>query len=62
MAVPKQRRSKAKKRTKRSCWKLVMPNLSACKNCGELCHPHRACTACGHYNGRQVLKIKKKQG
>ena len=60
MAVPKQRRSKAKKRTKRACWKLDMPNLIKCKNCGVLSHPHRACTSCGFYKGRQVLQIKDK--
>lgn len=61
MAVPKQRRSKAKKRTRRSCWKLTMPNLVACGNCSALSYPHRACTECGFYKGRQVLQIKEKQ-
>ena len=28
-----------------------------CKVCGEPVMPHRACKACGTYNGRQVLAV-----
>ena len=61
MAVPKRRRSKARKRTHRSLWKINIPTLVACSNCGELTHPHHACTACGFYKGKQVLQIKVKE-
>ena len=28
-----------------------------CPNCGAYHLPHRACKACGQYNGRVVLKV-----
>lgn len=61
MAVPKKRRSKSKSRTRRAHWKVDVPNLRACPSCGFLTHPHRACTECGQYKGRQVIKIKTKE-
>lgn len=61
MAVPKRRRSKAKKRTHRSLWKINVPTLVECTNCGERVYPHHACTACGFYKGKQVLQIKVKE-
>jgi len=30
----------------------------ACKNCGAPTLPHRACTACGYYKGRQVVVVR----
>ena len=61
MAVQKKRRSKAKKRTRKACWKITVPNLSSCKQCGEATLPHHACKACGYYNGKQVVTIKEKK-
>ena len=56
MAVPKGKTSKARKNTRRSAvWNLAVPGLVACPKCGELRLPHRACKACGEYNGRSVL-------
>ncbi|MFL6747089.1 MAG: 50S ribosomal protein L32, partial [Sphingomicrobium sp.] len=26
-----------------------------CPNCGELKLPHNLCSACGHYNGREIV-------
>ena len=28
-----------------------------CSNCQAPVEPHRACTACGFYNGKQVLTV-----
>ena len=61
MAVPKKRRSKSSKRTHRSAWKISVPTMVACKNCGKLHIAHRACTACGYYKGIPVLQIKQKK-
>ena len=47
MAVPKCKVSKARRDKRRgSNWK-----------CGEPVMPHRACKACGTYNGRQVVAV-----
>ena len=56
MAVPKCKVSKARRDKRRgSNWKLSAP--SVCPKCGEPVMPHRACKACGTYNGRQVLAV-----
>jgi large subunit ribosomal protein L32 len=36
---------------------LRAPNLSSCPDCGEPRLPHRACSSCGRYNGRQVFQV-----
>ena len=59
MAVPKCKVSKARRDTRRNNnSKLVAPSVSVCPKCGEPIMPHRACKACGTYNGRQVLEAK----
>ncbi len=56
MAVPKRKTSKARRDKRRSnVWKLSAPALVKCPNCGEYKLAHRACSACGMYNGRVVL-------
>ncbi len=58
MAVPKGKVSRQRRDKRRSSvWKLTAPQLVACPNCGELVMPHRACPACGQYNGRVVLNV-----
>ena len=55
MAVPKSKVSHARKNKRRSShWKLTAPALIKCEKCGEPRVPHRACKACGSYNGREV--------
>ena len=54
MAVPARRTSKAKKAKRRTHYKLQMPGLSACPNCGEIKRSHHACPACGTYKGQDV--------
>ena len=58
MAVPKRRVSKARRDKRRSnVWKMSAPELVKCPNCGGYKRPHRVCTACGDYNGKQVIEI-----
>ena len=58
MAVPKGKVSKARRDKRRgSNWKLSVPALVPCKKCGELHLPHRACKACGTYDGREVIAV-----
>ncbi len=58
MAVPKGKVSKARRDKRRgSNWKLTVPALVKCPQCGALKLPHRVCKACGTYNGREVLNV-----
>ena len=60
MALPKRRKSHAKVRTRRHQWRATAPTLTKCPACGKVSQPHRACLACGTYNGRAVLPPKTK--
>ena len=61
MAVPRGKVSKARRDKRRSShWKLTTPGVVKCSKCGEYRMPHRACLACGTYNGRTVLKVAEK--
>ena len=58
MAEPKRRVSKTRRDKRRSAhWKLDMPGLVKCPNCGQAALSHRMCKACGYYNGREVVKV-----
>ena len=54
MAVPKKKVSKERKRKRRSHHALTAPNVVTCPECNEPRLPHRACPACGYYNGRKI--------
>lgn len=56
MAVPRNRHSNARKNKRRSHMAKTPVRLAVCANCGAMCLPHCACTACGMYRGRQVTK------
>ncbi len=55
MAVPKRKTSKARRDKRRANWKLSIPGMVACPNCGELKLSHRVCKACGNYKGKEVV-------
>lgn len=56
MAEPKRKHSSARRDKRRNnVWKLDMPALSTCTQCGELKMPHRVCNSCGYYKGRLVV-------
>ncbi|NLB55998.1 MAG: 50S ribosomal protein L32 [Lentisphaerae bacterium] len=57
MAVPKRRKSKSKVRSRRAAQKVMVPQSKPCANCGAAQLPHRLCTACGYYRGRQVITV-----
>ncbi|TLG72891.1 50S ribosomal protein L32 [Culicoidibacter larvae] len=57
MAVPFRRTSKAVKRKRRTHFKLAVPGMTTCPNCGEMKLSHRACRACGYYKGRAVVTV-----
>ena len=55
MAVPFRRTSKTKKRMRRTHLKKVARSIVTCPKCGAAIQPHRACTSCGFYKGKDVL-------
>lgn len=55
-ALPARRISKTAKRMRRTHLKKDAPTITKCPNCGEVLMPHRACTKCGYYKGKEVIK------
>ena len=35
--------------------------LTKCPKCGSTIRPHRACTKCGNYNGKEVISVTEKE-
>nr|Q2FZF1.2 RecName: Full=Large ribosomal subunit protein bL32; AltName: Full=50S ribosomal protein L32 [Staphylococcus aureus subsp. aureus NCTC 8325]4WCE_Z Chain Z, 50S ribosomal protein L32 [Staphylococcus aureus subsp. aureus NCTC 8325]4WF9_Z Chain Z, 50S ribosomal protein L32 [Staphylococcus aureus subsp. aureus NCTC 8325]4WFA_Z Chain Z, 50S ribosomal protein L32 [Staphylococcus aureus subsp. aureus NCTC 8325]4WFB_Z Chain Z, 50S ribosomal protein L32 [Staphylococcus aureus subsp. aureus NCTC 8325] len=55
MAVPKRRTSKTRKNKRRTHFKISVPGMTECPNCGrEYKLSHRVCKNCGSYNGEEV--------
>ncbi|MDP4001299.1 MAG: 50S ribosomal protein L32 [bacterium] len=61
MAVPKKRQTRSSRNQRRAHHALTKVNLSVCQNCKYPTMPHQACTSCGYYKGKQVVKIKAKK-
>ena len=59
-ALPKKKVSRMRRGNRRRFHFITPLPMSACQNCGALKPTHRACAACGYYNGRQVLQIKER--
>ncbi len=57
-AVPFRRVSKTAKRQRRTHLKKDAPTVVTCKQCGAPVAPHRVCTKCGYYKGKEVIKTK----
>jgi len=57
MAVPKRKKSKARRNKRRSHQRITGPNLSSCPQCREAKLSHHACPGCGTYKGRTVIEI-----
>ena len=56
MAVPKRKVSKARRDKRRSnVWKLELPSMAKCPNCGEYNLAYRVCRKCGNYDGEQIV-------
>lgn len=56
--APQRRVSKTRKRKRRTHFKLGMPSMMVCPNCGEMKLAHVVCKKCGFYDGRLVREIK----
>ena len=46
---------------RRTHYKIEVPGMTLCPNCGEYKLSHRVCPTCGFYNGRQVKEVKVKE-
>ena len=58
MICPKGKTSRARRDKRRAqTWKIALPNINACSNCGEYTLPHKVCKSCGVYKRREVLKV-----
>jgi large subunit ribosomal protein L32 len=59
MAVPKKKTSKSRRDMRRAHHGLKDITTTECSNCGAQKLPHHVCQSCGHYNGRQIMRVKK---
>ena len=55
MAVPKRKTSPSRRGMRRAHDALKPEAFQECPNCVELKRPHVLCSACGHYNGREIV-------
>ncbi len=55
MAVPQNKVTPSRRGKRRSHHALIAANPNECPNCGELKRPHHVCSACGYYNGKQMI-------
>lgn len=58
MGLPGHRRTSSHKRRRAAHFALKKAVLTTCPKCKEPSQPHVACSNCGTYAGRQVLKLK----
>ena len=58
---PPRRSSKTRGRKRRTHYKVAVPGMNVCPNCGEVTLSHTVCPSCGWYNGKQVKTIKAKK-
>lgn len=58
MAVPKRKKSKARRDSRRANHdRITLPNVSICDNCGADVVSHRACGECGWYRDRVAVPV-----
>ena len=58
MAVPFRKVSKTSGRMRRTHYKISANETTKCPKCGAEIRPHRVCTECGTYKGKEVVKSK----
>jgi large subunit ribosomal protein L32 len=61
MAVPKGKRTRAKRGARRSHKKIKVVSLTTCPQCKSLVKPHTTCLVCGTYRGVQVIDVEKRK-
>lgn len=58
MAVPKKKKSKSKRDSRRAHDHVSLPQVAECPQCQEPVLPHRVCSECGTYKGKEIIKEK----
>jgi large subunit ribosomal protein L32 len=58
--LPKRKISPGRRDRRRAHDALKARNVVVCPNCGEPRLPHRVCSNCGHYQGREILDLSDK--
>jgi len=61
MSVPKKRRTRSSVKRRQSHDSLKKPTLTKCPQCTKAIKPHTACSFCGYYKGKEVIKVKSKK-
>ena len=51
----KKKNVKNKKNKRRTHFKISVPGMTECPNCGEYKLSHRVCKNCGSYKGEEVV-------
>ena len=59
MGLPKRKTSQSKRNQRRAHDALAIPQTATCSNCGDSVLPHRICSGCGYYRGKQVMEVAK---
>ncbi|MFA7314890.1 MAG: 50S ribosomal protein L32 [Candidatus Magasanikbacteria bacterium] len=60
MGLPSKKRTSRSRDDRRSHHALKPTTIIKCEKCAEPILPHRACTKCGTYRGRQVINVEKR--
>jgi large subunit ribosomal protein L32 len=55
--LTKRKYAKSRQRERRGHMKIEAPSTDTCPQCHAVKMTHRACPACGNYNGREAIKI-----
>ncbi len=58
MALPKQRHTRHRRDRARKQYDVEFVNTATCANCQAPTLTHKVCPKCGHYKGREVVKVK----
>ena len=57
MAVPKRKSSRMQRRQRKAANRYKGVQATFCPNCNAPVVPHRVCTACGQYDGKQIIAV-----
>ena len=61
MPVPKRKRSRVRRGSRRAHQKKVLPTMTTCPQCKSLVKAHTTCLVCGTYKGVKVIDIDKRK-